>query len=540
MAGMKLRWYQDGAVNELFQYFCEHDGAPCVELPTGAGKTPVAAAFIHLVQSKYPGTRVLVLAHVQELVEQNFEKLKIFWPEANAGIYSAGLRRRDTENDAIFASIQSVRNKALELGRFDFILIDEAHRIPLKGDGGYRQFIDAMRKINPHVRIGGLTATPYRLDGGEVCGPKYILNDIIYRADVARLVDEGYLCRPIVRPSTTMPDFSGVKVSHGDYVESQLDEVFSEYTLVEQTVDEIMSLAHDRKHVIIFGSGSKHVEALQRALKERHGYDAPIILGNTKKSTRKKTIEDFKSGKHRFLLNINVLSEGFDAPMVDCVVLLRPTKSPGLYYQQVGRGFRLHPDKSDFLVLDFASNVVEHGPVDAIKPPGRKKGGGSAPMKVCKNKACGVYVAAQAKECPECGYEFPEAEAPELRVNHATVVHDVAILSSQQATKWEPVDGWKISRHEKQGKPPSLKVEYRLGMSRVTEWILLEHGSMQRARAVQWWTDRGGSRPAPRSVNEALDRQAELSMPSTIAVKWSSKFPEVLGYRYDKQQMWGT
>lgn len=522
------RWYQSGSVDAIVEYISRSPGNPCVELPTAAGKSPTMALFIQYVQQQWPGVRVLVLAHVRELIQQNHDKLKEVWPEADAGIYSAGLNRRDTTNSVIFASIQSVKGKALALGAFDFVLVDEAHRIPLAGDGQYRTFIGQVQRINRHARVVGFTATPYRLQGGEVCGAKQILTEIIYRVEIPRLIDDGYLCKPVVKASENHADMASVRTRNGDYVEGDLDDAFSVESLVNASVDEFERLARDRKAWIIFGAGSKHLLALQRAFEERHGIHLPIVTGKTPKAERNRIIDEFKQRKHRGILNINVLSEGFDAPFIDCVGMFRPTKSPGLYYQQVGRGFRLHPSKSDFLVLDFADNVAEHGPVDKLRPPSQKSGG-KTPTKVCK--VCQTVNLAVARECSECLSIFPPPEERELSVPHATTPNGLEIISTQ-SNEWAPVGRWEIRRHEKPGKPPSMRVDYHCGLTRVSEWILFEHGSMARARAVQWWTERGGMRPAPRTIDEALHRQSEIKIPREIVAKWRDRYPEVIGYRY--------
>ena len=181
---MQLRPYQRAAVDATWNYLRNREGNPCIVLPTGAGKTIVLAELIREALTQWSGTRICVLAHVRELVAQNADKLRRYWPEAPLGIYSASLKRRDRFEPVIFASIQSVASKAMQMGRFDLLLIDEAHRIPLRSEGQYRQFIADCLRANPQLRIAGLTATPYRLGGGPVCGPDYILNEVCYEARV--------------------------------------------------------------------------------------------------------------------------------------------------------------------------------------------------------------------------------------------------------------------------------------------------------------------------------------------------------------------
>jgi DNA repair protein RadD len=527
---LQLRWYQQGAVEEVLDYMAESDGNPCVELPTGAGKTPTMVALIRHVMSNWPDSKILVLAHVKELVEQGHASLARFAPEIEAGIYQAALRRRDADQPVIYASIQSVANKAALFGRPDLILIDEAHRIPVSGDGQYLTFIRSVQRLNPYARVIGFTATPYRLAGGEVCGKGKVLNSIVYKAPVARLIDEGFLCRPVVKSSVAKADLSGVAIVNGDYNNAQMEERVTADWLISQAVDELVQLASGRNKWLIFGASQKHIERLSDAFMLRHNIDIPTLTDKTPSKKRAQLIADFKAGKYRGMLNVNILSEGFDDPTVDCVGLFRPTKSPGLYYQQVGRGFRVHPSKRDFLVLDFADNVVEHGPIDDIKAPGSKRGNGDAPVKVCPQ--CRSFCPSAATECKECGHEFPPVERSEIPKHNVTASAAPILLAD--AAKWADVHGWKMRRHEKPGKPPSLRVDYRVGLMDVSEWLCFEHGGRARADAVDWWVARGGRRPAPRTIDEAIARKdEEVVCPRKIHVIAHGKYPRIIGYRYE-------
>ena len=169
---LTLRPYQAEAVNAVYQHLATRDDNPCVVIPTAGGKTPILATICRDAVQRWDG-RVLVLAHVKELLEQAVEKLQVTAPDlANrVGVYSAGLKSRDTEHPIIVAGIQSVYKKACDLGPFDLILIDEAHMIPTDGEGMYHQFLADMRTINPNVRVVGFTATPYRMKSGPICTP---------------------------------------------------------------------------------------------------------------------------------------------------------------------------------------------------------------------------------------------------------------------------------------------------------------------------------------------------------------------------------
>ncbi len=234
----------------------------------------------------------------------------------------------------------------------------------------------------------GLTATPYRLKGGYVCGPDNFLNEICYEAGVRELIAKGYLCPLVSKSAASQVDVSNIKITRGEYDESQLAEAFDNDPVVEAAVDEILSLTSDRKSTIIFCCDVSHAEHVARSIEARIGGGVGVVTGETSAGERARVIDDFKAGRLAYLVNVNVLCEGFDHRAVDCVVLLRSTLSPGLYYQMVGRGLRTHDSKQDCLVLDFGHNVETHGCIDAIR------------VKTPKGK--GATGEPAAKECPEC------------------------------------------------------------------------------------------------------------------------------------------
>ncbi|MBA8886099.1 DNA repair protein RadD [Dokdonella fugitiva] len=526
---MQLRHYQRAAVDTTWNFLAARAESPCIVLPTGAGKTLVMAELIRGGMEQWPALRVAVLAHTQELVAQNEDKLRRHWPDAPTGIYSAALKRRDRFEPVIFAGIQSVADKAMQLGSFDLILVDEAHRIPLRGEGRYRTFIEGARRANPHVRIAGLTATPYRLGGGPVCGPDYVLNEVAYEARVGDLIREGFLCRPVSKAGMSRIDLSQMHKRNGDYIESELDAASSKHELVEAACDEIVAYGANRRAWIVFAAGSKHAALVTDALRRR-GIACACITDKTPAGEREASIDAFQRGTLRCLVNVNILSEGFDAPMVDLVVLMRSTMSAPLYYQQVGRGFRLFPSKDDFLVLDFAGNVEEHGPVDAIRPPKKpgQKATSAAPVKECSK--CHAFVPVQTRTC-ECGHQFSLLETGP---RHSATAGDSPILSTEVVKpKAFAVDAVRYSKHEKPGKPPSLKVTYTCGIRFFSEWVCLEHGGEARARACAWWFLRTGQMMVPRTVDHALTLVETLRKPTDILVREHAKFPEILDHAFD-------
>lgn len=530
---MILRPYQSAAVDCTWSWMRSNPGNPAIVLPTGAGKSPTMAELARQAVEQWGG-RVGILAHVRELVSQNADKLRQLWPSADIGIYAAGLRRRDRFNRVICMQIQSAANAAHLLGRFDLLLIDEAHRIPLKGDGQYLQFIAECRRFNPNLRVIGLTATPYRLQGQAVpvCGEGNVLTDIAFEARITDLIRDGYLSPLITRAGRTRIDLSEVKTRGGEYIESDLAKAVDRSDLVEAACDEMCELAFDRQAWIVFAVSVAHAEHVRDALRQR-GVACEVVHGDQEQSIRDGNIGAFQRGELRALVNVNVLSEGFDAPHIDCVVMLRPTKSPGLYYQQVGRGFRLSPNKRDCLVLDFAGNALEHGPVDQIKvaKPRAKKPAEvtTAPARECP--VCHTIAPVSVRICADCGHQFPEP----LRQMHDASANGAPILSD--AVRPDPVrhevTGVRYVHHVGRSGVPTLQVNYTCGLRTFREWVCLEHGGPVRLRAVAWWNRREpGCTAAPRTVFDAVDRSGVLLAPTALLIDPTGKYEEIVGYDF--------
>ena len=387
---MLLRPYQHDAVAAVYRHLRLRDDNPVVVIPTAGGKTPILATICRDAVVCWNG-RVLVVSHVRELLEQAVDKLKQVCPELPVGIYSAGLNRRDTSQRVIVAGIQSIYKRAQELDAFELIVVDEAHLIPADGDGMYREFLAEARAINPHLRVIGLTATPFRLDSGSICSADHFLNAVCYEIGIKELIRDGYLCPLVSKASATKADTTGLHLRGGEFVSDEVESLMDVDSLVEAACDEIIQYTQDRKACLIFASGVKHGRHVARVLQEKHGHEFAFVCGDTPSAERDELLSRFRGdqGKQlferpplKYLCNVNVLTTGFDAPNIDCVVLLRPTMSPGLYYQMVGRGFRLYPGKQNCLVLDFGGNLLRHGPVDQVQPRSRDaNGNGPAPSR---------------------------------------------------------------------------------------------------------------------------------------------------------------
>jgi DNA repair protein RadD len=530
---MELRPYQREAVDAVYRHLRERDGNPVVVIPTAGGKTPVMATICRDAVQQWNG-RVLVLAHVKELLEQTAGTLSRMAPDLPMGIYSAGLGRRDLGYAVTVAGIQSVYKRACDLDAVDLILIDEAHMIPPDGEGMYRQFLAEAKVVNPNVRTIGLTATPFRMSSGPICRPDHFLNAVCYEIGVRELIVAGYLSPLRTKAGSEKADWSSLHVRGGEYVADEVEAMMDTDRLVRSACAEIVEHTRDRRSVLIFASGIEHGGHVQRVLQEDHGVQCGFVTGDTPGGERDRAIDAFRAGRLKYLANVNVLTTGFDAPGIDCIAMLRPTLSPGLYYQMVGRGFRLAPGKADCLVLDFGGNVLRHGPVDALRVEEPAAGTGEAPAKECPE--CHAVIAAGYARCPECGHEFPEPE----REQHGAKASDAAILTGQARLTEYDVSEVSYSVHTKRDAPPdapkTMRVQYRIGWSIWrSEWICFEHTGWPRAKAESWWRRRT-DQPAPATVAEAVDlvTTGNLAEPVAITVRSvaGEKYDQIIGYRF--------
>lgn len=521
---LKLRPYQQDAIDAIYSYFATNAGHPLVVIPTAGGKSLVLAEFIRGVLTQWPDQRILVITHVQELIAQNHAELIGLWPDAPAGIYSAGLGKREIGARILFAGIQSVHRRAYDVQQCDLVLIDEAHLIPRASDTMYRRFLDTLARINPHLKVIGFTATPYRLDSGLLHkGEDALFSDIAFEVSVRELIDEGYLAPLVSKAAATKLDVTGVGTRGGEFIAKDLQAAVDKETITMAAVAEMAALGRDRRSWLAFCSGVDHAEHVAQEIRE-HGISCATIFGHTPKTERARIIERFKKGEIRALASMGVLTTGFNATAVDLIAMLRPTKSCGLYVQMAGRGTRLHPGKENCLVLDFAGNVARHGPIDAVKPREPGKGDGEAPTKVCPS--CDSILAASVRQCPDCGHVFPP---PEIKIEREAST--LAILSTGKP-EWVKVANISYARHEKLGKPPSLRVDYTCGLNCHSEWVCFEHTGYAREKAVQWWRKRLPGMPVPATVEEALASSHRLRVPNEIAVRPSGRYTEVVGVRF--------
>ena len=537
---MTLRYYQQAAIDALYKHLRERDDNPCIVIPTAGGKTPVMATICRDAVTKWSG-RVLILAHVKELLLQAADKLQAVCPEVMVGLYSAGLGARDTLAPVIIAGIQSVYKRAAEIGHFDLVIVDEAHLIPPDGDGMYRTLLQGLKAINPHLRIVGLTATPYRLTTGQICGPDNILNTVCYEVGVKELIAQKFICPLISKNSVGHADTSELHLRGGEFIAAEVEALMLKDKVVEDACCEIITKSADRNAVLIFAAGIEHAMKVVNIL-QMNRCSVGYVFGETEGSERDKTLSDFKAGKIKYLVNVAVLTTGFDAPNIDVVALLRPTMSPGLYYQMIGRGFRLHPAKANCLVLDFGENIMRHGPVDSmIVGPKPDTGGKWEPPPAKECPECHSVIACGFAVCPDCGYVFEKKEVE--KKTHQSKAQNGGVISGEVVDTEFDVHRISYYLHYKKnaepGAPRTLRVDYEVGFrSYKSEWVCIEHPpGYARQKADKWWMDRAlDGVPFPTDAEEAagIADGGGLKPAKRIKVRATAgeAFERIIGYEF--------
>jgi DNA repair protein RadD len=420
VAVFQLRDYQQEAVSAVLKHFRKTNESAVIVLPTGSGKSLVIAELARLAKRK-----ILVLTHVKELVEQNHQKYESYG--VTAGIYSAGLKLKETQHQVTFASIQSAARNLDDFNEpYSLIIIDECHRVNLasaelakdeakskpKGESKkqsqetasklsnsnqYQQIIEKLMQVNPEVKLLGLTATPYRLGMGWIYKKHYRgfmrseekrpFEHCIYELPLSYLIKRRYLTEPnLVDATIEHYDFSSLRANaSGEYSPTDINHLLNKNPRVAQgIIEQVIELGHKRQGIMIFAATVEHAKEVFSYLPAKL---SALITGATDNTERDKLIKAFKRKEIKYLVNVSVLTTGFDAPHVDMIAILRPTQSVSLYQQIIGRGLRLSDNKKDCLVIDYTGNDFDlYHPEVGEKKPNSK----SQPVQVV---------------CPSC--EFP-------------------------------------------------------------------------------------------------------------------------------------
>ena len=563
-----LRTYQQEAVDRTLNYFRKRRDPAVIVLPTGAGKSLVIAEL-----AKIAIGRVLVLAHVKELVEQNHLKYESYG--LHAGIYSAGLNQKDSEQKVIFGSIQSVaKAKDAFFKDFTLVVIDECHRVGLEPDSQYAKVITQLKLNNPRICILGLTATPYRLGLGWIYNyalrgelktqEQRFFKHCIYDLPLEYMISNQYLTPPVqVDIPVTSYDFSELIEGGNAYTMAQLEEALHQQRrltplIIKNIID--ITESDQRQGVMIFSSTVKHAQEIMDHLPTGQ---ARLVVGTTELSERDQIVHDFKQKAFKYLVNVSVLTTGFDAAHVDVIAILRPTESISLYQQIVGRGLRLDTDKKDCLVLDytgmghsiFSPEIGEKKTASesvAVQVPcpecgfindfwgilddegkllehyGRKCRGGHVNadnynlipcgyrfrFKICTQ--CSAENDISARDCSNCGWELID---PDTKLKQARLSKDAHVLTPDSIEMLERVD--------KKGTPYLQVKYYDYDAQFVAEMHYLNNPTSLKKFSINFLRShlrKPEQKVHISSVSDAVKLRAQLRMPSFVIARKQGKF----------------
>jgi len=430
---MKLRPYQEQAVQGLRAAFNQGKKSAILCIPTGGGKTVV---FTTIAKSAIiNGSRIMIVCDRKELISQAHDNLIRLG--LNPTIIAPGYPQH--LNNCYLASVDTLRRR--ELPEVDVIIIDEAHKQT------FDKLITRYKESGADPFIIGATATPLRTGGQNSLHEFY--DAITEPTTIEELLETGFLvpCKTFA----AKVDFTNVKTTGNDYNNGALFKEFDKSRLYDGLLDQFEKFAKDKK-TLIFNVNVEHslktVDKLRAA-----GYSCEHVDGKTPALQRRKILEDFSAGKFQILSNCSVLTTGYDEPSIEAIIVNRATKSLPLWLQMAGRGSRLYDNKPFFTLIDMGANCYEHGLWDDSRKweliKQRRSSSGVAPVKLCEK--CEAMNHASAKVCKECGEPFKIKKKPLLKSEFIEVksnrggkkVFNTAGKTKEELKKYAALMGYK-------------------------------------------------------------------------------------------------
>lgn len=537
--------------------------------PTGVGKSVQIAMMVDGILSLYPQSRILMLTHSKELVEQNYEKLANM-TDYDVGLWSSGLGKADYHAPVVYAGIQTAANNPEMLGRRDIVIVDEAHRVSPDPDTEYQKVARYISSMNPNASWIGYTATDYRLGQGlltdqwfyrraaEYIQPfwKDIVIDLTTTEEFNWFIGQGYLKRLVPRPTNAEIDISGIRMRAGEFVTSDVEKITNNEKKISEICDEICEMGFDRRSWMVFAAGNVNSDLIRDELRRR-GVSCASITDKTPKAEREQAIADFKAYKLRCIVNNNILTTGFDHPGVDLIAVVRVTASTQLWVQMLGRGTRpvfvpgfdlstqdgrlnsiAASGVHNCLVLDFAGNSKRLGAINApVKPkPKGTKAGGDAPVKICGS--CGVINATIVRFCEYCNAEFPVTDNLTSVASTRELIKEAAHVPDKRKFNVTSIQFVKLNHgFGESGRSTRIKASYRCGKNGSYHEMLSFSGEKSSKRIKEWWTAFGDGGSIPLSNDEFLmTYSVRVKTPKVIEVYMNmpkKTKPEVIYYGFE-------
>lgn len=541
------RWYQIEAHDTFFEFAHSCKGNPLIAIPTGAGKSLIIARMVQTMFRNWHTLRAMMLTHVTKLVVQNAAKLREIWPHAPMGLCCAELRKKETQLPIIYGSIQTVFNLLKKdinaCGKIDVLFVDEAHLVGTEDTAAYVQTIAFLQAINPNIIVCGLSATCYREKLGELTEGgvfTHLIYDLTSYENFNRLVDEGYLCPVVSRPTNAKIDATGVKLTAGEYNQKQAAEAITDEIIAEGVRETIFwGQSEGRNACLAYASSVQKCEEIAEMFRY-FGISAETV--HSKRKDNEDVLATFENGGYQVVVSQAKLTTGYDFPGLDLVADFQLTNSTSRHVQKGGRLMRVYPGKSNGRYLDFAGNLERNGPFnDPLKPGKPGERGGVAPIKECPdcrsfNHTSVAYCGGKSKSDPRfdpakgCGYPFPP---PEQDLGLSGQASDaMAMRTEEKVYEWKPVQRVFYSKFQsaKSGQAAFLRVEYVSGSKTYSEAVRIEHPTA-RKYAEKWWKKRTDM-AFPDSVDHALNMTNFLRKPKSIMVETTAKYPPVEDYEF--------
>jgi DNA repair protein RadD len=511
----------------------------------GCGKTFMAVRLIQRLYKEVPDMRFLVLMHKQELCQQFFNSFQKFTgiPFTEIGLCCAGLGEKVLDRRVTIATIQTFVNVKEKYSGAGLIVVDEAHRIDINSDTQYKQVFDYLRLQRPNSRLLGITATPARLGHGYIYGSKCkpgninLFDEISHKITYQELRDAGFLVplKGVVANHESLgADLAGVS-TNGDYVLDQLGEIMSREIHLHTAVEAIDQYCTDYERVCVFCCTIDHAEKLHDLLGDR----STIVHSRLSSFERTANMMAWERGEKPIMTSVNILTEGFDMPVLDCLVFARPTLSSSLFLQAVGRVLRTHPGKEYGFLVDLTDNTSRFGTdLDRIKVTVPKaveamEAKERTMWKICPN--CEVEVHIALRECSACGFEWPEREC----VVAAALPKMKDVTFEKEPPVWKDVIDWEPSIHESKKNGKTLgRIDYfyyatDYKKERVSMFLCFSDqysGYAVQASMKKW--NQVSDEDFPSSIDEFCERR--LFVPVRVLVDISGKYPDLVEVDVDE------
>lgn len=466
---MQARPYQLECVDSLWNEIIESPAALGV-LPTGAGKSFIFSLLLKRSLEVKTDVRCIVLMGRIDLVAQTERAVARVIDRRLIGIYCGSMKRKELSYPVTIASIQSIAE--VQMPRADLLIVDEVHNLD-QSDGRYIRFIERAKEENHKLKIVGFSATPFRSDG-EIFGPNLLFKKVTFRRTLQEMIALGFLVPPVLKASRNEFDISQLRVRAGEYRSEDVDALVKDSDRCKEQVLDALARLNGRLTVAWATANIEHCNLVANKLMAL-GERVTTVHSKLDRTTRDGNLQSFMTGQVRHMVFVTILSEGWDHPPTDAIILMRPTKSPVLYVQTVGRGLRPYPGKADCLVLDYGQVVRTLGPLDDPNVRGKtdaqskevefkKENSG---LKCCP--ACLTFSPMRTAECPECHYQWPPPEKTEAKLDKKAS-ESAKILSEKAAPVTEVLGPIEISMYEAKSGNLCVKIHYKDAKTIASFW----------------------------------------------------------------------